>query len=86
MPHQKCIRVSDRATLFNLLRGVDGYTVCSGMVSAELNGGDIVSVPMDTTERMQIGWIANSRVQQSQAAELYLAELRDVLAEYQKKA
>ena len=86
MPHQKCIRVSDRATLFNLLRGVDGYTVCSGMVSAELNGGDIVSVPMDTAERMQIGWIANSRVQQSQAAELYLAELRDVLAEYQKKA
>ena len=45
-----------------------------------------MSVPMDTTERMQIGWIANSRVQQSQAAELYLAELRDVLAEYQKKA
>lgn len=86
MPHQKCIRVSDRATLFNLLRGVDGYTVCSGMVSAELNGGDIVSVPMDTAERMQIGWIANPRVQQSQAAELYLAELRDVLAEYQKKA
>lgn len=86
MPHQKCIRVSDRATLFNLLRGVDGYTVCSGMVSAELNGGDIVSVPMDTAERMQIGWIANPKVQQSQAAELYLAELRDVLAEYQKKA
>ena len=86
MPHQKCIRVSDRATLFNLLRGVDGYTVCSGMVSAELNGGDIVSVPMDTAERMQIGWIANPRVQQSQAVELYLAELRDVLAEYQKKA
>ncbi|WP_298483741.1 LysR family transcriptional regulator [uncultured Ruminococcus sp.] len=83
MPHRKCIRVSDRATLFNLLRGVQGYTICSGMVSAELNGGDIVSVPLDTAERMEIGWISNPKTQSSRAAQMYIQELRQVLEEYQ---
>ena len=31
----KNIRVRDRATLFNLVIGLDGYTVCSGVISAE---------------------------------------------------
>ena len=85
VPHKKSIRVSDRATLFNLLRGVNGYTICSGMVSADLNGGDIVSVPLDTAERMEIGWISNPKTQTSRAAKLYIQELQHVLAEYQKK-
>ena len=72
VPHKKSIRVSDRATLFNLLRGVNGYTICSGMVSADLNGGDI-------------GWISNPKTQTSRAAKLYIQELQHVLAEYQKK-
>ena len=84
MPHKKCIRVSDRATLFNLLRGVNGYTICSGMVSADLNGGDIVSVPLDTPERMEIGWISNPRIQESHGAQLYIQELQQVLMEYQQ--
>lgn len=83
MPHQKCIRVSDRATLFNLLRGVQGYTICSGMISTELNGNDIVSVPLDTSERMKIVWISNPKTQFSQAAQIYIQELKQVLAEYQ---
>ena len=84
MPHKKCIRVSDRATLFNLLRGVNGYTICSGMVSADLNGGDIVSVPLNTPERMEIGWISNPRIQESHGAQLYIQELQQVLMEYQQ--
>ena len=81
----KNIRVRDRATLFNLLIGLNGYTICSGMVSADLNGGDIVSVPLDTAERMEIGWISNPKTQTSRAAKLYIQELQHVLAEYQKK-
>ncbi|MFR0950322.1 MAG: LysR family transcriptional regulator [Ruminococcus callidus] len=64
---------------------VNGYTICSGMVSADLNGGDIVSVPLDTAERMEIGWISNPKTQTSRAAKLYIQELQHVLAEYQKK-
>ena len=80
----KNIRVRDRATLFNLLIGLNGYTICSGMVSADLNGGDIVSVPLDTPERMEIGWISNPRIQESHGAQLYIQELQQVLMEYQQ--
>ena len=80
----KDIHVCDRATLFKLLIGLNGYTICSGMVSADLNGGDIVSVPLDTPERMEIGWISNPRIQESHGAQLYIQELQQVLMEYQQ--
>ena len=35
---KKNIRVRDRATLFNLLIGLNGYTVCSGVIDKKLNG------------------------------------------------
>ena len=44
-----------------------------------------VSVPLDTAERMEIGWISNPKTQTSRAAKLYIQELQHVLAEYQKK-
>ena len=40
---KKNIRVRDRATLFNLLIGLNGYTVCSGVIDRELNGKDIIA-------------------------------------------
>jgi DNA-binding transcriptional LysR family regulator len=82
IPHEKRIQVSDRATLFNLLRGVSGYTICSGMVSAELNGSDIISVPLDTSETMEIGWLSNPKATPSDAGKLYIQELNTVLQEY----
>ena len=42
---KKNIRVTDRATLFNLLIGLDGYTVCSGVIDKRLNGESIIAVP-----------------------------------------
>lgn len=46
----KAIVVTDRATLFNLLIGLDGYTISSGILSSDLNGDDIVSVPLEGGE------------------------------------
>lgn len=43
---KKNIRVRDRATLFNLLIGLNGYTVCSGVIDQKLNGEDIIAVPL----------------------------------------
>jgi len=40
---KKNIRVRDRATLFNLLIGLNGYTVCSGVIDKKLNGKDRIS-------------------------------------------
>ena len=39
---KKNIRVTDRATLFNLLIGLNGYTVCSGVIDSGLNGSNII--------------------------------------------
>ena len=57
LDRRKNIRVRDRATLFNLLIGLDGYTVCSGVISHELNGENIVSVPLEVDEHMDIGLV-----------------------------
>ena len=53
----KNIVVTDRATLFNLLIGLDGYTICSGILSEDLNGTDILSLPLESSEEMTLGCI-----------------------------
>lgn len=80
--HKKSIHVSDRATLFNLLIGLDGYTICTGILSADLNGSDIVSVPLMAEDRMLIGWIVNSTTVLSQTAENYIQSLKRLIVQY----
>ncbi len=79
--HRKTIVLTDRATLFNLLRGVDGYTISSGVLNSDLNGDDIVSVPLVTDETMQLGYLTNDRARLSSMAKRYLEELRSLVAE-----
>lgn len=81
-PHKKTIRVSDRATLFNLLIGLNGYTICTGILNNDLNGDNIVSVPLKTDEIMRIGWIANEKAHLSAIALDYVAELKRLITEY----
>ena len=62
LPHKKSIKVSDRATLVNLLIGLNGYTLCSGVISQELNGKDIIAVPLDIDgEQMCIGYVTDRK-------------------------
>ena len=55
----KNIRVSDRATLFNLLIGLNGYTISTGVISHELNSEDIIAVPLKVDERINVGYITH---------------------------
>jgi len=80
--HKKSIRVSDRATLFNLLIGLNGYTICTGVLCPDLNGNDIVSVPLITDEKMIIGYITNSKALLSSMAKKYIKYLKDVIKRY----
>lgn len=79
LSHRKNIRVSDRATIFNCLIGLDGYTISTGILSAELNGTDIVSVPLQVDEHMTVGWIAHRELTLSPLASCYLEELKAIL-------
>ena len=58
---KKNIRVRDRATLFNLLIGLNGYTVCSGVIDNKLNGSDIIAVPLEGESPMRIGYITHKK-------------------------
>ena len=82
VPRKKTIHVSDRGTLFNLLIGLNGYTICSGILSSDLNGDQIISVPLVTEERMRIGWIANEKAHLSALAQLYIDKLKELVAGY----
>ncbi len=81
-PRKKTIYVSDRATLFNLLIGLNGYTICSGVLSSDLNGDNIISVPLKTDEKMRIGWIANEKARLSSVALEYISKLKKVISNY----
>ena len=61
----KHIRVRDRASLFSLLLGLDGYTVSSGVIDKEVNGENIISVPLAEEGLMHIGYITNNKMQRS---------------------
>lgn len=62
---RKNIRVSDRATLFNLLIGLNGYTISTGVISYDINDDDIVAVPLKVNESITVGYIQHKNVANS---------------------
>ena len=81
MSSKQEIRVADRATIFNLMIGLDGYTISTGIISDDLDPA-IVAVPLDVDERIEIGWIGHSAIPLTGQAQRYLAEVRAVVAEF----
>lgn len=79
---KKDIHVGDRATIFNLMIGLNGYTISTGIVSADLNGDDITAVPLRVEDSIEVGWISHKDMQLTRQASMYLEELKAVVAEY----
>ena len=77
LDRRRNIRVRDRATLFNLLIGLDGYTACSGVISHELNGPSIIAIPLDVDEYMDIGTITRKNITLSRYGKAYLEALHN---------
>ena len=78
---KKNIRVRDRATLFNLLIGLNGYTVCSGVIDEKLNGKDIIAVPLADEDDMHIGYITHRKGILSRLGDSYLNALQAYITE-----
>lgn len=76
----KNIKVSDRATLFNLLIGLNGYTISTGIISKELNS-DIVAVPLKVDEEIIVGYITHKDITNSPLANMYIDYLLESIAE-----
>ena len=76
---KKNIRVRDRATLFNLLIGLNGYTVCSGIIDKKLNGKDIIADPLADEKDMRIGYITHRKGMISRLGNTYIEALKKYL-------
>lgn len=72
----KNIKVRDRATLFNLLIGLNGYTICSGVISQKLNGRSIIAKPLNVSDQMTIGVVTRKGVSLSRYAKAYVSSIR----------
>lgn len=73
--YKQIVRANDRATLLNLMVGINGYTLCSGIICEDLNGTDYCAVKLKTDEKMTIGYISRKSSVLSEMAEKYIAEL-----------
>ncbi|HGD4177588.1 TPA: LysR family transcriptional regulator [Streptococcus agalactiae] len=72
IPHPKSIVVSDRATLFNLMIGLDGYTVATGILNSKLNGDEIVAIPLDEDDVIDIVYIRHDKANLSKMGQKFI--------------
>lgn len=73
--YKQLIKANDRATMLNLMVGLNGYTLCSGIICEELNGDDYCAVKLDSEEVMTIGYIVRKGVAISPLGRKYLEEI-----------
>lgn len=82
--YPQMIKANDRATMLNLMVGLNGYTLCSGIICEELNGTDYVAIPFQEDERnpnstMEIGYVTRKNMILSKVGELYIDKLKKYL-------
>lgn len=73
--YKRLVRANDRATLLNLMVGINGYTLCSGIICEDLNGTDYCAIKLDTDEKMTIGYIKRKASVLSEIGRKYIEEL-----------
>ena len=79
--YPRTIKANDRATMLNLMIGLNGYTLCSGIICEELNGSDYIAVPFHSGDEdaMEIGYITLKKTIRSKAGSIYIEELKRYL-------
>ena len=74
--YRKIIKADDRATLLNLMVGMNAFTLCSGIITEDLNGSDYIAVPLAGDNRMTIGYIKKARVELTDLGRNYIKQLK----------
>ncbi|MGN0318639.1 MAG: LysR family transcriptional regulator [Lachnospira sp.] len=72
LEYRQIIKADDRATMLNLMKGMNGYTLCSGIIYGDLNGGNFVSIPLESDDVMTIGYIKRKNMPLSMIGEEYI--------------
>jgi len=76
LPYKQIIKADDRSTMLNLMTGLNGYTLCSGIICQDLNGGLYTSVSLDTNDIMTIGYIKRKNIPLSRLGKKYIEILK----------
>ena len=82
--YPRIIKATDRATMLNLMIGLNGYTLCSGIICEELNGSEYAAVPFEgdaenPANTMDIGYIVKKSSVMSELGETYINEMKKYL-------
>ncbi|PYG89457.1 DNA-binding transcriptional LysR family regulator [Ruminiclostridium sufflavum DSM 19573] len=82
--YPRTIKANDRATMLNLMIGLNGYTLCSGIICEELNGTDFITIPFEAdveheNSTMEIGYIVKKNMLLSEMGRLYIEEIKHYL-------
>ncbi|MFU2423477.1 MAG: LysR family transcriptional regulator [Bacteroides sp.] len=82
--YPRIIKANDRATMLNLMIGLNGYTLCFGIICEELNGDDYLAVPFEAEDKavddtMEIGYIIRKNTLLSKMGRLYIEEIKKYL-------
>ena len=75
-PYKKLIHVNDRATALNMMTLLNAYTLCSGVICKELNGEGYAAVPLQSSEKMRIGYIKRSDHKLSNIDRIFIREMK----------
>ena len=85
--YPRIIRANDRATMLNLMVGLNGYTLCSGIICEELNGNEFTAVPFRDDEEnhnsvMEIGYVVRKNTMPGKVGEMYIGGVEEVSGDY----
>lgn len=86
--YTRTIKANDRATMLNLMVGLNGYTLCSGIICEELNGDDYIAIPfkadsVNESSTMEIGYINKKKTILSNIGKKYIEEIEVYLGKSQ---
>ena len=86
--YQRTIKTNDRGTMLDLMKGLDGYTLCSGIICEQINGSDYVTVPFKEDENnrncvMTIGYIMKEGFSPGEIAKVYIEQLKQCIQKIQ---
>ena len=74
--YNRVIKADDRATMLNLMTGLQGFTLCSGIICEKLNGDGYTAIPLKTDELMTIGYVKRKSMPLSKLGERYISILK----------
>ena len=80
VPADKQILVSDSGAIENFMVSLNGYTISTGIHPQQFHRADIIALPLDEPEHMEIGYLLNRGQSLSELGEIFVESLKGFAA------